>query len=155
MSKPGSFLALALLALLALGCGEREEAAAPAAPAPTAPEAPAASAPEAPAAPATGAAPAAAATEEATQIFATRCTTCHGPEGQGDGPGSAALDPKPRNFQDPAWQDSVTDEHIANIILYGGAAVGRSPTMPGNPDLIAKPEVVRALAAHVRSLARR
>jgi hypothetical protein len=39
--------------------------------------------------------------------------------------------------------------------MYGGAAVGRSPTMPGNPDLMSKPEVVRALVAHVRGLARR
>jgi mono/diheme cytochrome c family protein len=93
--------------------------------------------------------------EEAKQIFATRCFTCHGPEGKGDGPGSAALEPKPRNFQDAAWQDSVTDEHIEKIIQYGGAAVGKSPTMPGNPDLMSKPEVVRALAAHVRGLARR
>jgi mono/diheme cytochrome c family protein len=89
------------------------------------------------------------------QIFATRCVTCHGPEGLGDGPGSAALDPKPRNFQDPAWQESVTDDHIEKIVMYGGAAVGRSPTMPGNPDLMSKPDVVRALVAHVRGLERR
>lgn len=36
---------------------------------------------------------------------------------------------------------------------FGGAAVGRSPSMPGNPDLMSKPEVVAALVAHVRSLA--
>jgi len=88
----------------------------------------------------------------ARKIFATRCATCHGPEGRGDGPGSAGLDPKPRNFQDPEWQASVSDEHIQQIILYGGAAVGKSPTMPGNPDLQGKPEVVEALVAHIRSL---
>jgi mono/diheme cytochrome c family protein len=93
-----------------------------------------------------------AAAAEARQIFATRCTTCHGPEGMGDGPGSAGLDPKPRTFHDADWQASVTDDHIAKIIQYGGAAVGKSPTMPGNPDLISKPQVVAALVAHVRSL---
>jgi mono/diheme cytochrome c family protein len=139
---------LPFLLLFALACGERESAPAPAPSAP-APSAPAASAP----APAPAAA--AAAVAEAEQIFATRCTTCHGSAGAGDGPGSAALEPKPRNFQDPAWQDSVSDDHIEKIIMYGGAAVGRSPTMPGNPDLMSKPEVVRALAAHVRGLARR
>ena len=131
----------------ALACGDRESAAPPAA------ESPAALAPAS--APAPAAAPAAATAEEAKQIFDTRCFTCHGPAGAGDGPGSAALDPKPRTFQDVAWQDSVTDEHIEKIVMYGGAAVGRSPTMPGNPDLMAKPEVVRALVAHVRGLARR
>ena len=142
---------LAALALLALACGERE---APPAPGATPPATTAGSA--APAGqPAATAATAAAATEEANQIFATRCATCHGSEGLGNGPGSAALDPKPRNFQDAAWQATVTDDHLEKIVMYGGAAVGRSPSMPGNPDLIAKPEVVRALVAHLRSLARR
>lgn len=97
--------------------------------------------------------PGAAATQAADQIFATRCFTCHGATGAGDGPGSAGLTPPPRNFHDAAWQASVSDEHITQIILYGGAAVGRSPMMPGNPDLTAKPEVVAALVVHVRSLA--
>ncbi len=89
---------------------------------------------------------------EAEQIFATRCFTCHGPSGAGDGPGSVGLTPQPRNFQDPAWQDSVTDTHLEQIVMYGGAAVNKSPAMPGNPDLTAKAEVVRALVAHIRSL---
>jgi len=55
-------------------------------------------------------------------------------------------------LRDVAWQESVTDEHLTKIIKFGGAAVGRSPTMPGNPDLIAKPEVVAALVEHIRSL---
>jgi mono/diheme cytochrome c family protein len=90
--------------------------------------------------------------EEADKIFSGRCVTCHGPKGQGDGPGSAALVPKPRNFTDPAWQASVTDDHIMKIIQFGGAAVGKSPTMPGNPDLMSKPEVVQGLVAHIREL---
>jgi mono/diheme cytochrome c family protein len=132
-----------------LACGERESAPA----APPAPSAPAATT-TAPS-PAAPAADPAAAVAEAEQIFATRCTTCHGAAGAGDGPGSAALDPKPRNFQDASWQSSVTDEHIEKIVMYGGAAVGRSPTMPGNPDLMSKPDVVRALVAHVRGLGRK
>jgi hypothetical protein len=81
-----------------------------------------------------------------------RCMTCHGARGAGNGPGSAALNPKPRNFQDPEWQDSVDDEHIAKIVMYGGAAVGKSPVMPGNPDLTAKPELVDALVDVIRDL---
>lgn len=137
-----------LLVAGALACGETER---PAPPAASAPEAAAPSAAK-PAAPEPAGAPGGAALAEAEQIFATRCTTCHGAEGAGDGPGSAALDPKPRDFRDASWQTSVTDEHLENIILYGGAAVGKSPTMPGNPDLMAKPEVVQALVAHVRGL---
>lgn len=130
-------VALALL----LGCGGEESGSAAPPPA-----AAAQSAARAPAAPQQSAA------AEAAQLFATRCVTCHGAKGAGDGPGSASLTPPPRNFQDPAWQAEVSDAHIANIIQFGGAAVGRSVTMPGNPDLTAKPEVVEALVVLIRNL---
>jgi len=94
-----------------------------------------------------------AAMKEAQEIFGTRCSACHGASGKGDGPGSAALNPKPRNLSDPAWQKSVTDDYIEKIVQYGGAAVGRSPMMPGNPDLISKPDVVKGIRATVRGLA--
>jgi mono/diheme cytochrome c family protein len=131
-----------LLAVLTAACGP-QEAAAPAPPA----------APSSPA-PGAGDVPAAAARNEAERIFATRCFTCHGAAGAGDGPASAGLVPSPRNFTDPEWQKSVTDAHIEQIVLYGGAAVGRSPTMPGNPDLASKPQIVVALREYVRGLAR-
>lgn len=92
-----------------------------------------------------------AAREEAQQIFKTRCSACHGPTGHGDGPGAASLVPPPRNYHDQAWQDSVTDEEIEKAIVYGGAAVGRSPAMVGNPDLAGKPAVVAALREIVRN----
>ncbi len=88
---------------------------------------------------------------EAADIFATRCTPCHGAGGHGDGTASASLNPKPRNYTDKAWQKSVTDEHIEKVIVYGGAAVGKSPAMPANPDLQSKPLVVSALKDKVRS----
>jgi len=95
-----------------------------------------------------------AAKQEAAEIFSSRCTVCHGATGAGDGPGSAGLSPKPRNFQDKAWQDSVKDDYVANIIKNGGGAVGKSAAMPPNPDLVEKTEVVNALVAHVRGLAK-
>ncbi len=69
----------------------------------------------------------------------------------GNGPGAAQLNPKPRNYTDKAWQKSVTDDQIKNTILLGGAAVGKSPIMPANPDLDGKPEVVDGLVNIVRS----
>jgi mono/diheme cytochrome c family protein len=145
-----SLRALGAVALVFLGVsacgGESEPPATAPAPAPAA--APAAEPAAAPAAGSEGA------RAEAEQIFKTRCVTCHGPEGAGDGPASAGLTPPPRNFQDPAWQASVTDAHIEQIVQYGGAAVGRSAAMPANPDLMSKPEVVSALRAYVRGLAK-
>lgn len=89
---------------------------------------------------------------EAQDIYKNRCTVCHGATGKGDGDGSAALDPKPRDFTSPEWQAEVTDDHLTKIIVYGGAAVGKAPTMPANPDLDAKPEVVAELVKFIRGL---
>lgn len=138
---------LSLGAALALGaCSKKEEAAEtkPAAEKPAAdttakaPEpdkAPEASGPDA----------------EANKIFETRCVACHGATGIGDGPAAASLDPKPANYSDATWQESVTDQQIEDAIAKGGAAVGKSVSMPANPDLAAKPEVLAALRKKIRA----
>jgi len=91
----------------------------------------------------------AASTAKAT--FNAKCVVCHGSVGAGDGPGAAALSPKPRAFGDAAWQGGVTDEQISKAIIEGGAAVGKSPNMPPNPELADKPEVVKQLVGIVRA----
>lgn len=133
-----------VVSLYMLGCG-REDAQ------PATPPTPAA-APSPPPAAGPPKMTAEAVQQEAKQIFDTRCMTCHGPEGKGDGPASKGLTPPPRNFHDPEWQKAVTDTYLEQIIQYGGAAVGKSPAMPANPDLMSKPEVVTALRERLRSL---
>jgi len=132
-------VALGVTALV--GCKDKQEEAPPQQE-PVRVEAP--STQTAPAAPAGG--PAA----EAEKYFKARCVVCHGTTGAGDGPGAAAIDPKPRAFADPAWQDETSDEDIAKIITEGGAAVGKSPGMPAHPDIKGKPEVLKELVALVR-----
>lgn len=88
---------------------------------------------------------------DAREFFRNRCQVCHGEKGKGDGPGAAALNPKPRNYTNPVWQASVTDDYLAKFIVEGGAAAGKSPGMPANPDLADKPEVLRELVKIVRS----
>jgi mono/diheme cytochrome c family protein len=92
---------------------------------------------------------------EAAAIWKDRCVNCHGERGMGDGPGALILPVKPRALADSGWQASVTDEHIATVIVDGGQAVGKSPDMAANPDLATRPEVLDALVEHVRSLAPR
>ncbi len=94
-----------------------------------------------------------AAQQEADMVWQTRCVTCHGAAGKGDGAAAAALTPKPRDLSQASWQSSVTDEHIEKIIAEGGQGVGLSMLMPANPDLVSKPDVIKALRLHVRSLA--
>jgi mono/diheme cytochrome c family protein len=123
--------------LLATACGGAD--AAPGKPQPPAGGAPSAAKEQAPIALA-----------EAKQMFESLCFTCHGLTGHGDGPGAAALDPKPRSFVDPAWQASVTDEHIKKVIVYGGAAVGKSPMMIAQPQLKGNEAVLNGLVQVVR-----
>jgi len=88
--------------------------------------------------------------KEARALFDSLCFTCHGLHGHGDGPGAAAMNPKPRSFADAAWQDSVTDEQITKTIVFGGAAVGKSPMMPPQPQLKGKDDTLAALVKIVR-----
>jgi len=127
-------VALALTGLVFVGCGKKEP------PPGVADKAPAAKAKKPAAAPA------------AKDVFAQRCTTCHGPTGLGDGPAGKALNPKPRSFQDPAWQAKVTDDHLRKVIVQGGASVGLSPLMAPNPDLAAHPSTVDGLVKLIRGL---
>jgi cytochrome c5 len=91
---------------------------------------------------------------DAKEIFNSRCAACHGIGGKGDGAAGAALNPKPRDMTDGAWQKSVNDDHIKKVIVEGGASVGKSPLMAANPDLKDKPEVLAEIVKHVRSFAK-
>lgn len=95
----------------------------------------------------------AAAVAQGDQVWTSRCALCHGGGGKGDGPVAAQLDPKPRDMTNAKWQASVDDKHIETIIVKGGPSVKLSQMMGPNPDLEAKPDVVKALRAKVRSLA--
>ena len=90
----------------------------------------------------------------AKKYFKQKCVVCHGENGTGDGPGAAALDPKPRDYTDKEWQAKVKDEELKKAIVEGGAAVGKSSAMPPNPDLKDKPEMVNELVKIVRGFAK-
>jgi cytochrome c553 len=89
---------------------------------------------------------------EAGSIFNERCAVCHGDNGEGNGPGADNLNPKPVNFHNQKWQQSISDKQIAKAIVYGGQAVGLSASMAPNPDLESKPETVAALVERIRKL---
>jgi len=92
--------------------------------------------------------------DAAADIFESRCVTCHGEEGRGDGPAASNLNPRPVDFHSHKWQKSIDDATIARAIVQGGSAVGVSGEMAANPDLADEPAVVAALIAHVRELGR-
>lgn len=47
------------------------------------------------------------------------CANCHGPEGAGDGPVAAQLNPSPRNFQHPGFWRHRTEGEIFWVIKHG------------------------------------
>ena len=80
----------------------------------------------------------------------TFCITCHGKSGKGDGLAALALNPKPRNWTDPKWHASVTDEQIFKVIKLGGEKNGLSKLMAPNPQYQDRPGVLHALVKLVR-----
>lgn len=50
-------------------------------------------------------------------VFTTNCESCHGPQGHGDGPAGAALDPQPKNLPEIAAQ--VGDDYLFWRIATG------------------------------------
>ncbi|MBK8978375.1 MAG: c-type cytochrome [Planctomycetes bacterium] len=89
--------------------------------------------------------------KEAKTTFKTVCASCHGERGHGDGIAAATLDPKPRNYSDATWQDSVDDAHIKKVIVEGGAANNLSVVMPPHPQLADKDAVLDEIVRIIRS----
>lgn len=56
---------------------------------------------------------------DGTAIYAERCATCHGDGGAGDGPASAALEPRPRNFRDASFWQGRTTEQLTQVVKAG------------------------------------
>jgi len=75
------------------------------------------------------------------EVFKTNCESCHGPQGHGDGPAGAALDPAPKNLAElqlqasdaylywrintgkegtsmVAWKGVLTDEQIWQAVAF-------------------------------------
>ena len=85
------------------------------------------------------------------------CAGCHGPEGKGDGPAGANLDPKPKSFATGEFSldtngdgKTGTEEDLINVIANGAAKYGGSMFMVGRADLSADEQ--KALAQFVLSL---
>jgi len=93
--------------------------------------------------------------EAAKNYFAQTCAMCHGMDGTGNGPAATTLNPKPRNYTDPNWQASIKDEEIKQIIVEGGAALGKSGSMPPNPGLKGNNEVLDGLVAIIRGFGKK
>ena len=84
-----------------------------------------------------------AAVADGRTLYETKCAACHGKDGVAKPPGKGS-----RNFNDPAFRESSTEESIIAITSDGKGK------MPGYRSKL-NPEQVRAIAAHVRTLGSR
>ncbi len=81
--------------------------------------------------------------------YTSLCGSRHGADGKADGAAALAMNPKPRNFHDKAWQAKVDDAHITKVIKEGGTAVGLSGTMPPWGAVLSDDDI-KALVAKIR-----
>lgn len=84
------------------------------------------------------------ATEQARGLYAQNCAGCHGPKGDGDGPGASGLHPHPANLTEHEY----TGDRVARA-LWNGIAGSSMPAWRDFPaaDLAALSAVVRAFHA--------
>lgn len=100
---------------------------------------------------------AAASDDAGARVFKTYCETCHGAKGAGDGPASAALNPKPASFATGAFKFDTNGngtkgdvDDIQAIVRDGAAKYGGSPLM--TPWSMLSATDLEAVAKHVKSL---
>jgi hypothetical protein len=88
-------------------------------------------------------------TSATPELYQKRCAACHGQGGRGDGAAAAAMQPRPRDFADPSWQRTVSDDQLRSVIRQGGTARQLSASMPAHPDLRAEQldELIRFIRA--------
>jgi mono/diheme cytochrome c family protein len=80
----------------------------------------------------------------AAALWSTRCATCHGADGRGDGPGRPPGAPMP-DFTQPSFHAERTDAQLAQVIANGRGL------MPGFGDQFTDAGLA-ALVEHVRGL---
>ncbi len=84
--------------------------------------------------------------DRGAELFATHCAVCHGPEGAGDGPGAAALDPAPSDLIGPRA------EHLKGIPRRRIIEEGRPGTAMVGWKAILSPEDLDAVYGFVHDM---
>ncbi len=100
-----------------------------------------------------GAAQAAGDAAKGKAAFQQYCAGCHGAAGKGDGAMGAAMNPKPKDLSDKAFNGSLKEDYLVKLIKEGGPAVGKSPMMPKMGGAL-KDNEVADVVAFIRSLAK-
>jgi mono/diheme cytochrome c family protein len=90
---------------------------------------------------------------EGERLYLSACAACHGPTGKGALVPGASVPLRSRNLSDGAHLNRLSDDQILFLMACGGEKARVSPAMPSFGDAFTS-EQLRAILAHVRSLAR-
>jgi mono/diheme cytochrome c family protein len=85
------------------------------------------------------------------ELYAANCALCHGPQGQGDGPGATGLTPAPANLANQAMMSGLSDGYLFWRITEGGAIAPFNSTMPSWKEALAAEERWQ-LVSYIRTL---
>jgi len=92
------------------------------------------------------------AAEAGAEIYEINCATCHGVEGQGDGPAAAGLDPQPANLADAHMMEDMSDGALFWRVSEGGAFDPFNSAMPAWKNALSEDEIWQ-LVAYIREFA--
>ena len=83
-------------------------------------------------------------------MYRLHCSGCHG-DGTGNGHTAFTLAVRPRNLQNAAWQQRVTDVHISRVIREGGVSANLSAVMPAFKEKMTDSQI-QQVVRYVRRL---
>lgn len=86
-----------------------------------------------------------------SKLFIANCATCHGESGEGDGPASAGLDPKPAALSNGELLSDLSDAYLYWRIAEGGSADPFKSAMPAWKGIFGD-EQIWQLITFIRSL---
>lgn len=85
---------------------------------------------------------------DGARVFEHNCTLCHGARGLGDGRAARSMATPPANLT----RSRLDADALRRIVTLGGAAVGRSSSMPPWGEALSATDI-DAVVGHVCSLA--
>lgn len=81
------------------------------------------------------------AAEAGAEIYEINCSTCHGPEGLGDGPAAEGLDPKPASLADAHLMEDMSDGALFWRVSEGGGFAPFNSAMPPWKDTLTEDQI--------------
>ena len=86
--------------------------------------------------------------------YLTRCASCHGAEGRGDGPSTSWLRTKPTDFHNCDYMEKLSDDTMFTAIKYGTGMVDLPSDMPGFFNRLSDTEI-KNIGSYVRGYCRK